>query len=447
MKKLGLILLSFYFLIGKGQGNSTLLGIENGGTGLSSITANRILYAPSANALGQSPNLIFNGTQLGINTTPTAVIHAVGTGTNSSTYAMKLLNNANSSLLNIRDNGFIGFHTDSLTEYATDVNDAYPTTYTYVANFNYDQPVRSMYKFGNKKGAPTVILLGDARRARYGSIQAVPPTAVVPSFLSGQVLINSGSGMTNGLAIYADNGCISLSTSPDDGTGYKALVVGPYPNSYVGIGTRKPSADLQVKKTSNPVIESWGSGGANVGIIRAAADATEGGNQKYTIQIRASGRFSKTSGAFTARHGLLYTDGTGLDICSSDTAGAINFYSGGSANSNLNLVLTNTGVLQIVKGTKIDKSINNNGSGLKHSRVITNSIPGNSYALITVNWETPFSDANYTVQAQIQDTTNSNLSLQMVHIESVSPEAVKVRVYNNSTIPLTGTVHVIAIHD
>lgn len=85
--------------------------------------------------------------------------------------------------------------------------------------------------------------------------------------------------------------------------------------------------------------------------------------------------------------------------------------------------------------------------GLKHSRISTGSISAGSSALVTVTWGTAFADANYTVVCSVLDTTAASLALSVVHIESQSASAITVRVQNTSAGALTGTLHVIAIHD
>jgi hypothetical protein len=98
-------------------------------------------------------------------------------------------------------------------------------------------------------------------------------------------------------------------------------------------------------------------------------------------------------------------------------------------------------------GSTFSNGIGNNGSGLKHARITTGSVSGGSTALVTVTWGTAFADANYTVEASVLDATTTSLSLSVVHIESISASAVTVRILNNSVGSLTGTLHVIAMHD
>lgn len=85
---------------------------------------------------------------------------------------------------------------------------------------------------------------------------------------------------------------------------------------------------------------------------------------------------------------------------------------------------------------------------VKSQRVSTGAIGGGLSALVTLTWTVPFSDANYTVIAVVQDATVGLLSLSVVHIESISASAVVVRVSNTTVAtPITGSLHLIAIHD
>lgn len=104
-------------------------------------------------------------------------------------------------------------------------------------------------------------------------------------------------------------------------------------------------------------------------------------------------------------------------------------------------VFTNTG------RTTLETGIHPNGGGFKHGRVTTGSISAGSTALVTLTWTTAFADANYTVSAEVEDSTTSSLSLSVVHVESKTASAVAVRVLNNSVGSLTGTLNVIAVHD
>lgn len=97
--------------------------------------------------------------------------------------------------------------------------------------------------------------------------------------------------------------------------------------------------------------------------------------------------------------------------------------------------------------TRLDSGIQNNGGGFKHGRVTTGSISATSSALVTNTWTTAFANTSYTVSASVLDSTAALLSLEVTHIESITTSNVVVRVSNTSAGSLTGTLHVIAVHD
>ncbi len=105
---------------------------------------------------------------------------------------------------------------------------------------------------------------------------------------------------------------------------------------------------------------------------------------------------------------------------------------------------------QVVKsdGTVLFRiQANGNLSGFKHKRVSTGAIPANSDAAVTVSWTSGFSDANYTAACTVLDIMASGSSLNVVHLESVEPASIVVRVRNEGGRPRTGTLNCIAMHD
>lgn len=106
-------------------------------------------------------------------------------------------------------------------------------------------------------------------------------------------------------------------------------------------------------------------------------------------------------------------------------------------------------VAGIVTGERFNATlgVGPDAAGIKHKRVSTGSVSGGATALVTVTWTTPFADALYTVTASMLDSTSSISSLSVIHVESVTAENVTVRVANNSGGSLTGTLHVIGMHD
>lgn len=114
---------------------------------------------------------------------------------------------------------------------------------------------------------------------------------------------------------------------------------------------------------------------------------------------------------------------------------------------NISAASLGVGPVNVAGALTVAAGVTANGGGLKHKRITTGSITAGSTALVTVTWDNAFADADYTVQASVVDSTTSSLSLSVVHVESVTDSAVTVRVINNSAGSLTGTLHVLAIHD
>lgn len=83
---------------------------------------------------------------------------------------------------------------------------------------------------------------------------------------------------------------------------------------------------------------------------------------------------------------------------------------------------------------------------IKAQRATATVVAGTS-SLVTLTWDTPFSDANYTVTCSVQDSTPSAVSTVVIHLETITASDVQIRVNNTSAGSLTVTLHVIAIHD
>lgn len=81
-------------------------------------------------------------------------------------------------------------------------------------------------------------------------------------------------------------------------------------------------------------------------------------------------------------------------------------------------------------------------------RVATGTVAKETYAAVVVTWATAFADANYTVQAAVEETTViSNTGLQVVRLVEVTKTGLTVVVYNAASGNRSGIVHVTAFHD
>jgi len=80
-------------------------------------------------------------------------------------------------------------------------------------------------------------------------------------------------------------------------------------------------------------------------------------------------------------------------------------------------------------------------------RVSTGALLAGITTLITVTWDTPFADANYTCALTIKDSTGSSLALSIIHIETQTASAITVRILNSALITITGELHAVAVPD
>ena len=91
--------------------NSGVLSTANGGTGLSSFTANGVVYASSTSALATGSALTFDGTNLGIGRTPSYSLDVAGTarfGATSTLLTYVTNNGVTNTMVQIGDNPTFG---------------------------------------------------------------------------------------------------------------------------------------------------------------------------------------------------------------------------------------------------------------------------------------------------------------------------------------------------
>jgi len=100
----------------------------------------------------------------------------------------------------------------------------------------------------------------------------------------------------------------------------------------------------------------------------------------------------------------------------------------------------------INNGVIVNSGVNNNGSGIKHARVVFGSVGANGGNGTGLFWATPFADANYTVTATVEQTDGSFAPLA-VTLSNRAANFVQVDVKNNDSVNHSCVVHVIAMHD
>ena len=86
------------------------LVVGNGGTGLTSLTANYIPYGNGTSAFSNSSIFQFNGTNLGVGAAPISTVrqYIKGTGATSSTWSLYVDNSTPTNIFAVRDDGYIG---------------------------------------------------------------------------------------------------------------------------------------------------------------------------------------------------------------------------------------------------------------------------------------------------------------------------------------------------
>lgn len=171
------------------------------------------------------------------------------------TDSKSLLIKTNSTTLGavFKPSGFFGVNTLVDSVVACDVNGIDCSTIHLNSHFGYNQNSRaevliSNYNYGDS--AFTSLDLGRVDSAGYLGFRAIPSYTRGVGAYAGWGLIVAGSGLKNGLQLFADNGIVALDTRAQTG---KALVVGPYPNAYVGVNTTSPTSRLEVFDSVNAI--------------------------------------------------------------------------------------------------------------------------------------------------------------------------------------------------
>jgi hypothetical protein len=123
------------------------------------------------------------------------------------------------------------------------------------------------------------------------------------------------------------------------------------------------------------------------------------------------------------------------DLVSCEGAHAGRIFLGGD------LLLANNGNPALSIGFGLDQ----NGSGLKHQTVATASIPPASSVQVTLEWQSPFRDANYQAFCSVVDDSGF---LQVMNTSAPTPSEVTAVIRNSdSSTAHTGSLACFAIHD
>lgn len=88
------------------------------------------------------------------------------------------------------------------------------------------------------------------------------------------------------------------------------------------------------------------------------------------------------------------------------------------------------------------------GANVKHARSASTSIGGGLHGDITVTWNDPFADTNYTVTASAQRATSADIQAPRIYVKSKTTTGITVRVGNEEPVSAQNfIVHAMGIAD
>src|SRR5262249_7971980 len=106
------------------------------------------------------------------------------------------------------------------------------------------------------------------------------------------------------------------------------------------------------------------------------------------------------------------------------------------------------GNLKAAKGIRVDSSVNNDGSGLKHGRTVIAALAKGGSASVELDWRTPFSDTNYTVNCNVVNGVSGVTALRLHPMQAVlANKVVAVVVNDDSANSESGVLNCMAMHD
>lgn len=158
-------------------------------------------------------------------------------------------------------------------------------------------------------------------------------------------------------------------------------------------------------------------------------------NAPGDMHITAQGEI-QASGKIVANDGLRIPPGASAGLVWVSDANGNGSWSGLTANS----VTTSAIASGAVTRSKLSATL------IQTLRVTTGVIAA-ADADVAFSWTTPFADANYTLSAEVLDSTASNSALTIHHIEAITASGFTLRIVNDSGGNLTGTIHAVGFHD
>ncbi|HET9364027.1 MAG TPA: hypothetical protein VFP71_03470 [Candidatus Angelobacter sp.] len=116
--------------------------------------------------------------------------------------------------------------------------------------------------------------------------------------------------------------------------------------------------------------------------------------------------------------------------------------------SSLGDISVDHGRLNPTQGISVGKGVDGDGSGLKHGRKAIGAVAKGSVLAVELDWKTPFTDTNYTVNCSVVDGAADGAALRLHHIQSVKANGVVAVVENDdSANSQSGVLNCMAMHD
>jgi hypothetical protein len=236
-------------------------------------------------------------------------------------------------------------------------------------------------------------------------------TLVTPGLRINSVLVSN-----NDLSV-SSGGNIMLTSAPGRNIRFNSGAANLF-NAPIAVGTSTPLAKIHVASGGN----------LQEAIFESLFNANEGVSIRNSAQNWALGVRADLGQAFNLR-----SITTGVDAMLLTPAGAV--------------TLPN-GQLTAAKGVSVGKSVDGNGSGLKHGRVAVPSVAAGANLTVELVWKTAFADASYTPTCNAVSDGAGTAALRLHHLQTVLPnKVVAVLINDDSAQAHTGSLDCMAMHD
>ena len=311
------------------------LPTSGGGTGISSYTANQVLYASSTTTLAQSANLQFNGTTLTV--ANDASIHGLTVGLGGGSVSTNTAVGASALAANTSGNYSVALGYSALTANTSGVQNAAVGSNTMVFNTTggYNTTLGTTSLFNNQSGSYNTAI-GNA--ALYSNTTASNNTAVgyqsAYSNTTGHDNIaigynsqyGSGDGSYNvSVGRGAIYGVSSGSGSYNSALGYLALSSSTTGNYNVAVGSNALQANTTASENTAVGYQALYTNTTGAVNVAVGKNALQNSNSSYNTAVGGGGAlYSATSGAYNTAVGY----GSGYNITTGSKNTILGSYNG-----------------------------------------------------------------------------------------------------------------------